>query len=298
MVRRSDMKLPLVSVITPSFNQGRFIEKNILSVKNQSYSRIEHIILDGGSTDDTLEILKRHENSYDMKWFSEPDQGQADAVNKGFAQAKGEIIGWLNSDDVYYDLDTLEFIAASFCENRKIHVLYGDTVLIGETNLILRVECKPSFKYSRLLRGCFIIQPSVFFRKSVVDQEKLNINLNFAMDYEYWLRIGRKYHFHHVDRILSADRYHPVRKIIVQRDSMKKERFNVMEEYGQSFGVSYFLMRFFDKILSGWLRVKGLKRLYQIESKSNLAFDARIGSILAGAYRQLIARNRNLADMR
>ncbi|MEM2568057.1 MAG: glycosyltransferase, partial [Candidatus Bathyarchaeia archaeon] len=97
----------LVSIITPSLNQGRFIRETLLSVKSQDYPCIEHIVIDGGSTDDTLMILKRYEGTYNLRWISEPDEGHSDAVNKGFRMAQGEIVGWLNSDDVYFDRSTV-----------------------------------------------------------------------------------------------------------------------------------------------------------------------------------------------
>lgn len=109
---------PLVSIITPSFNQGRYIEQNILSIINQNYPLIEHIIVDGGSTDETIDILKKHESSYNLRWISESDEGQADAVNKGFNMAHGEIIGWLNSDDVYYDITTISRIVDAFNQKK------------------------------------------------------------------------------------------------------------------------------------------------------------------------------------
>lgn len=92
---------PLVSIVTPSFNQGRFIEETILSVKNQNYPHIEHLIIDGGSTDETLDVIRRYEGTYNLRWVSEPDEGQADALNKGFRLARGEVLGWLNADDTY-----------------------------------------------------------------------------------------------------------------------------------------------------------------------------------------------------
>ena len=102
--------LPLVSIVTPSYNQGKFIEDTILSVKNQSYPNIEHIVVDAGSTDGTLKILRKYEKEYNLKWVSEPDEGQSDAVNKGFEMAKGEIVDWINSDDVYFDTMTISYV--------------------------------------------------------------------------------------------------------------------------------------------------------------------------------------------
>jgi len=122
---------PLVSIVTPSYNQGQFIEDTILSVKNQDYSNIEHIIVDGGSTDNTLEILKEYENSYNLRWVSEPDNGQADAINKGFDMAKGEIIGWLNSDDTYFSSHVLTKVVEKFRQT-EAKIVFGNDVLINQ----------------------------------------------------------------------------------------------------------------------------------------------------------------------
>ncbi|MFC2165104.1 glycosyltransferase family 2 protein [Acidobacteriota bacterium] len=296
--RTSGGEAPLVSIITPSFNQSRFIEETMLSVKNQDYPSVEHIIVDGNSTDNTIDVLKKYENMYEMHWISEKDEGQTDAINKGFRMAKGEIIGWLNSDDLYFDTRTLSFVVDLFARESGFHVLYGDSLLINEDNLALRMESMPPYSYQRLLRGCYLIQPSVFFRREVIERHELDINLNFVMDYEYWLRIAKEYPFYQVDRILSVDRYHPARKIIAQMDLMRKESSKVMEAYGQNFGASYSFFRLMDKISSGCLRVKGLKRLFQLRSRKNLTFEVQTDSFFASAYRQLMVKNKNLSKQK
>lgn len=153
---------PKISIVTPSYNQGQFIEETILSVKNQDYPNIEHIIVDGGSTDRTLEILKKYEGTYKIYWISEPDEGQADAVNKGFALAKGEIIGWLNSDDVYFDTHVITRVVQCFNRRKNFDIIYGNLALINKTGLILKIDVAPGFTRSRLLRGAFIPQPATF----------------------------------------------------------------------------------------------------------------------------------------
>jgi glycosyltransferase involved in cell wall biosynthesis len=120
---------PLVSIVTPSYNQGQFIEETTLSVKNQDYPNIEHIVVYGGSTDEILEILKRYEGTYNLRWISEPDEGHADAVNKGFAMAKGEIISWLNSDDVYFDKGTISSVMEAFQRHSEADIVYGNCVI-------------------------------------------------------------------------------------------------------------------------------------------------------------------------
>ncbi len=117
-------ELPLVSIVTPSLNQGRFIQETILSVKDQTYPNIEHIIVDGGSTDGTLDIIKKYEGTYKMRWVSEPDSGQSDAINKGWRMAKGEILAYLNSDDTYMPW-AVETAVELFSEHPDVAIIVG-----------------------------------------------------------------------------------------------------------------------------------------------------------------------------
>jgi len=268
---------PLVSVVTPSFNQGHFIEENILSIKSQDYPNIEHIVIDGGSTDETVEILKKHEGTYNLRWVSEPDEGHADAVNKGFAMAKGEIIGWLNSDDVYFDRNTISTVVEAFQKHPEADIIYGDVAFIWEDGTILRVQCVPDFRYSRLLRGCFLEQPGVFFRRHVVEEHKLDKRLKVAIDYEYWLRIGKLYRFVHIPRILAADRNHSRRISVAQAHELKAVGDRLRQQYLGQPSLWLRLEWEFDKIASGVpRRLKGLTLLLQLRCKNDFAFDAKV----------------------
>ena len=166
-----------------------------------------------------------------MRWISEPDEGHADAVNKGFAMAKEEIIGWLNSDDVYFDRGTVSAVVEAFQKHSEADIIYGDCAYIWEDGTILRVQCVPYFRYSRLLRGCFLEQPAVFFRSHVVKRHKLEKRLKVAIDYEYWLRIGKEYRFVHIPRILAADRNHRGRISVAQADKLKAVGEQLRKEY-------------------------------------------------------------------
>lgn len=180
---------PLVSIVTPSFNQGEFIEDTIKSVLSEDYLNIEYIVMDGGSTDNTLEILKKYGN--EVKWFSEPDKGQADAVNKGFKKAVGEILGWLNSDDTYNPgaiSKTVEF----FLTNPEAIMVYGDAYYIDKEGKIIGEYPAQPFNLEHLANFCFICQPSVFLKREAIEKiGALDINLYTCMDFDYWIRVGK-----------------------------------------------------------------------------------------------------------
>jgi len=280
MIKNQDNTKPLISIVTPSYNHGEFIEDTLCSVMKQDYPNIEHIILDGGSTDNTLTILKKYERKYDLKWISESDRGQSDAINKGFKMAKGEIVYWLNSDDVCFDTDVISYIVKRFSVLTYADVIFGDSVFIDRSGSITRVVKVPNWNYGRLLRSCFIVQPAVFFRKRIVSENALDKNLHFSMDYEFWLRLGRKYNFAKVKRIMTGFRIYEQAKSSANIDKLKLENKEIMTEHGQIFGTAFLLNCFFDKLLFGYLRLKGVADILKLTAQQNFAFKAKVPSKL------------------
>lgn len=283
---------PFVSIITPSYNQGQFIEATLLSVKNQDYPNIEHLVIDGGSSDNTLGILKKYEKEYNLKWISEPDKGQADALNKGLERASGQIIGWLNSDDVYLDRQVIAYIVTKFKELNDIDVIYGDGVMINQDNLILKaIHCIPWFSYNRLVRFDYILQPSCFLRREVVQHHKLNVKIGLPVDYDYYLRLATDgFKFEHVDRLLSAARWHEKAISVSRSQQLTAESKRVKELYGQHYDMSYYVVRILDDTLILLLKLRGVKTVVTLRANSkkrNLAFSAKFDSMLRALFRQL-----------
>ena len=290
---------PLVSIVTPSYNQAPFIEEAILSVSSQDYPFVEHIIVDGGSTDGSVEIIKAYaRRSPDrIRWVSEPDEGQADAINKGFRMATGQIVAWLNSDDTYLFRSTLSEVVDAFHRMPEADIIYGDAVLIDKDNRLLRVLCSPSFSYNWLLRGCRLTQPTVFFRQQVIGAEKLAPPITVVLDYEFWLRLGRKYRFVHVPRLWATDRNHSGRKILARRDELVRQSWAVRRQYGQDMDAPYYLQHHLDKLLYGLPSlVKGLLALpglYHADAEA-FAIPLRLEPPISTIWRQLWKKNRDL----
>ncbi|MEI9475044.1 MAG: glycosyltransferase family 2 protein [Deltaproteobacteria bacterium] len=225
-----------VSIVTPSLNQGRFIEETIKSVQGQEYRNLEHIIVDGGSKDDTLNILRKYEGK--IHWISEKDEGQADAVNKGFRIATGEIIGWLNSDDLYLP-GTIRKVVDFFENNPAADWLYGRCRIIDENGQLTRKWISRyknllgrKFRYRILLLENFISQPSVFFKKSVVEAiGQMDTKRCFTMDYEYWLRIAGKFEPGVLREDLACFRIHQECKSYLGFKRQFREEFEVAKTY-------------------------------------------------------------------
>jgi len=181
---------PRISVVTPSFNQDKFIEETIRSVLLQGYPELEYIIIDGGSTDRTIDIIKKYE-PWLAYWVSEPDRGQSHAINKGWHRAHGEILAWLNSDDTYNPGAVRQAAKALQCDP-AVSMIYGDMNYIDvSSNVIYRLKSKP-YEFHKLLLDNYITQSTVFLRREVLDRVGfLDERYRLIMDHELWLRIGR-----------------------------------------------------------------------------------------------------------
>lgn len=195
---------PAVTIITPSFNQGTFIRRTIESVMAQGVPALEHLVFDGGSTDETTAVLKSFNHA--VAWISQPDRGQTHAVNKGLIAARGDIIGWLNSDDIYYP-GALRAVMEFFNHHPAVEILYGMADHIDEHDNCIEPYYNEPWDYERLKEICFICQPAVFFRRSVVERYGLlDEGLRYCMDYEYWLRVGRETPFYYLEQKLAGSR--------------------------------------------------------------------------------------------
>ncbi|WP_158944209.1 glycosyltransferase family 2 protein [Granulicella sp. S190] len=213
---RISVKSPLsISIITPSFNQASFIEQAIDSVCEQNYPNCEHLVYDGLSTDETVELLKKMpgcKNQTKLIWVSEKDNGQSEALNKGFRHAQGEIIGWLNSDDKYRP-GAFDAVAQFFKENPDTDILYGDYRLVDESGRLIRVRRETDFSMFVLFyhRVLYIPTTTTFFRRQVFeDGNWLREDLKYAMDLEFFIRLAiGGYRFKHISRVLADFRLQP-----------------------------------------------------------------------------------------
>jgi glycosyltransferase involved in cell wall biosynthesis len=243
-----------VSILTPSFDQARWLPDNLASVAAQTYPHIEHIVMDGGSTDGSVEILRGAGPS--VRWASEPDRGQSHAVNKAFAASTGEIIGWLNSDDAFFSATAVEQAVAVFRSRPHVGIVYGHGVMIGPDARILLAIWVPPYAY-RLLRlhNFFILQPAAFVRRSAIRGELLDESYHYTMDRELWLRVTRTWQAMRLPQILAVDREHDLRKSYAMRDVGLAEEQRLAATYGVSYSTGAALVR---KVIKVWIRLMGL----------------------------------------
>ncbi|HEY5269034.1 MAG TPA: glycosyltransferase family 2 protein [Anaerolineales bacterium] len=199
--------LPLVSIVTPSYNQGRFLEATLRSVLEQDYPNIEYLVVDGASTDGSVDIIRRYADSLTW-WVSEKDSGQSEAINKGLRRARGEIVGWLNSDDVYLPGAVSAAIAA-FRSSPDAAVVYGDALAIDTDGRTFNVMHARQYSLVDLMAFNIICQPAAFMRRSVLEQVNyLNPAYHLLMDNLLWMNIARVAPLIYVPQAWAAARYH------------------------------------------------------------------------------------------
>jgi glycosyltransferase involved in cell wall biosynthesis len=225
--------LPRVSIITPSYNQGRFLEECIQSVLNQDYPNIEYIIVDGGSTDSSVGIIRKYADRL-AYWVSEPDSGQSAAISKGLRRATGDIWAWMNADDSYLP-GAVSKAAAWFADHPEDDVVYGDCMIVDEHGREKAVFHAREFEWPRVLtKGFGIPTGSTFLRMSVFERVgRLDESLHYVMDVDYWLRAGQSCVLAHIPQTLSHYRVHPSAKTfdVANSETRAREFVQVYERF-------------------------------------------------------------------
>ena len=254
--------LPLVSIITPSYNQVQFLEKTIESVLAQDYPNLEYIIVDGDSTDGSKELIQSYEKEI-TAWISEPDQGQSEAINKGFELAKGEIFAWLNSDDLYYPW-AIEQAVDYLLKTPEVGMVYGDTDIIDDNGQVIGMFNAQQTNYQRLMRGgVYIPQPAAFWYSDLYRKVgALDTSYYFAMDYDLWVRFAKNAEIRYIPQLWSSFRIHGHGKTMVSDDRCWPEMRRVFQREGGglfSLFMGKYVLRRLISPLWNWIKLKRLK---------------------------------------
>ena len=252
------MQDPRVTIVTPTLNQGEFIEETILSVLNQTYPNVEYIIVDGGSTDQTVDILEKYKGHF--KLIHGQDKGQTDAINIGFKAATGHLVGWLNSDDLL-DPNAVELIIERFRQNPNASVYLGVARMINEDGRVLGVPKQIPLTFENALRGvpCFS-QPGSFYPKHLVEQVGyLDDGLIMHMDTDLVLRLTQLCEAAFIPQVLASLRRHPTSKTSTRAWDRVKEGLLVRRRYGaSSFVLLTTLIKYTKTLIADELRRRGL----------------------------------------
>jgi GT2 family glycosyltransferase len=265
---------PLVSIVIPSYNQAAFLERTIKSAIEQDYPYLEHIVVDGASTDDSIEIIKKYGNQLAW-WVSEKDNGQGDAINKGMAHAKGEIVAWLNSDDCYLPAAISSAVEA-FQANPDAVMVYGDMLAIDENDLVTNTFRYPQLTLEDLLCFQIIGQPAVFMRRETFEQVNgLDPNFHCLLDHHLWIRIAAQGKIVHVPQIWSAARYHTQAKNFAQAPQFGREAFQILDWASSDENFARVLARVARRALASAYRVNARYFLDDGQAARSLAAWAR-----------------------
>ena len=222
------MTLPLVSIVTPSFNQAAYLEQTMRSVLEQDYPNMEYWVMDGGSTDGSQEIIQKYAPRL-AGWVSEKDHGQADAINKGFGRSTGEIIGWLNSDDLYLP-GAIQTAVQALQADPGLAMVYGDVRSIDSVGKVFNVMRYGEWGLADLMAFNIIGQPGVFMRRSMLEKAGyLDLNFHFLLDHQLWLRLAQQGGMKHIPQELAAARFHADAKNVAQAARFGQEAFAILD---------------------------------------------------------------------
>lgn len=220
---------PIVSIVTPSFNMARFIEETISSVLSQDYPHIDYIVEDGGSSDGTMEILRKYEGR--LRYHSRPDRGQADAINRGFAESRGPVFTFLNADDTYLP-GAVGTAVRHMLAHKNAGVVYGEAYHVHEGGQIIDRYPTQPFDFHLLARNCFICQPASFMWGDAFRSiGRMNIDLQYALDYDLWLRMAKRYSFVKIDDYLATSRMYRENKTLGKRRDVYMEILSTVKAH-------------------------------------------------------------------
>jgi glycosyltransferase involved in cell wall biosynthesis len=279
---------PLVSILTPSLNRIRWLPDTLQSVSQQTYATIEHIVMDGGSTDGTVEFLRTA--GPHVRWRSEPDHGESNALNKALAESKGQIIGWLNSDDAYADRRVVATAVDMFRRHPEVAVVYGHGILVNPNNRMLQFLWAPKFNRQLMKFYQFFVEPAVFIRRSAIPEPFVREDLNYLMYFDLWMRLVDTVEFRRMDIVAGVDRHHPGRKTLTPGYLEECRKYN-LERGVRTESTS---RRLLMKVTKVGLRVAGAVPAIRVPGALNPAIELRFDEPIVRLVRQTMVQRKTM----
>lgn len=258
---KSDLK---VSVITPVYNGEKYLDDLLYSVMKQDYPNFEHIVLDDGSTDNTTKILKKYETKYQLKWISKENEGQTVTLNKSLNMIEGDLVVWINADDILFDNQVIKNIVIFFKKYSNIDVAYGHMAIIDPTNTLIKIQhAPPGLNFNSLLRGHYAA--CICYRKNILKKYPFDPKYNFIMDYEQCLRMAKNgIKFGFVNKIILGYRKHPETKSIAKKIEQEKEIDKFLDSYGKNMQTFVFFRKLYDYAVIELFNLLGIVMVLKI----------------------------------